>query len=68
MKILSIKGFLAIPAKYRCNPFKISPSGDLFWADQRNVEQLKSRLSEPPGTNCLTVSTPGELKSLLDSL
>lgn len=33
-----IKGFIAIPDEYRCNPFDISPSGDLFWADSRNVE------------------------------
>ncbi|GHT04655.1 hypothetical protein FACS189423_07660 [Bacteroidia bacterium] len=35
-----VRDFFAIPAEYRCNPFDISPSGDLFWADKRNVEQL----------------------------
>ena len=29
-----INDFLSIPAEYRCNPFDISPSGDLFWADK----------------------------------
>jgi len=33
--------FFQIPAEYRCNPFDISPSGDLFWADTRNVKQLE---------------------------
>jgi hypothetical protein len=36
-----IKELLSIPEEYRCNPFEVSPSGDLFWADKRNVEQLK---------------------------
>lgn len=35
-----IEDFLAIPEQYRCNPFDISPSGDIFWADKRNVEHL----------------------------
>jgi hypothetical protein len=40
-----VKEFFSIPEEYRCNPFEISPSGDLFWADRRNVEQLKSETS-----------------------
>ncbi len=39
-----IKDFFSIPEKYRCNPFDISPSGDIFWADKRNVEQLNKSL------------------------
>lgn len=30
--------FLAIPEEFRVNPFDISPSGDIYWADRRNVE------------------------------
>lgn len=41
-----VKGFLAIPDEYRCNPFDISPSGDLFWADSRNVEKVKAGIAE----------------------
>lgn len=63
-----IKKFLAIPEKSRCNPFDISPSGDLYWADKRNIKQLKNRLSKPAESNPITVSTPEELKSVLDSL
>ena len=33
-----------IPAEYRCDPFIISPSGDPFWADIRNVEKLNQSL------------------------
>jgi hypothetical protein len=35
-----VKEFLSIPEEYRCNPFNTSPSGNLFWADKRNVEHL----------------------------
>lgn len=33
-----IQNWFAIPEEYRCDPFKMSPSGDLFWADKRNVD------------------------------
>ena len=33
-----------IPPEYLCNPFDISPSGDMFWADKRNVEKLNETL------------------------
>jgi hypothetical protein len=33
--------FFKIPEEYRCNPFDISPSGDLYFADKRNVEQIE---------------------------
>jgi hypothetical protein len=35
-----IKEFLSIPAEYRANPFDVSPSGDLFFADKRNLEHI----------------------------
>jgi hypothetical protein len=35
-----IKEFLSIPAEYRVNPFDVSPSGDLFFADKRNLEHI----------------------------
>ena len=34
------KEFMSIPAEYRCDPFEISPSGDLFFADRRNLEKI----------------------------
>ncbi|MGL5561989.1 MAG: hypothetical protein ACRDCN_05150 [Tannerellaceae bacterium] len=35
-----VKEFMAIPEEYRCNPFDVSPSGDLFFADKRNLEKI----------------------------
>lgn len=34
------KEFMSIPAEYRCDPFEFSPSGDLFFADRRNIERI----------------------------
>ena len=33
-----------IPPEYLSNPFDISPSGDRFWADKRNVDKLNETL------------------------
>lgn len=33
-----------IPKEYRCDPYEISPSGDVFWADKRNVEKVKKAI------------------------
>lgn len=35
-----------IPEQYRCNPYEISPSGDPFFADKRNVEKLDRILND----------------------
>lgn len=36
-----LKEFMSIPAEFRVNPFDISPSGDLFFADRRNLEHIE---------------------------
>lgn len=36
-----VKEFMSIPAEYRVNPFDVSPSGDLFFADRRNLEHIE---------------------------
>lgn len=36
-----VKEFMSIPEEFRINPFEISDSGDLYWADKRNVEGVK---------------------------
>ncbi|SCD20328.1 hypothetical protein PSM36_1507 [Proteiniphilum saccharofermentans] len=36
-----INEFMSIPAEYRINPFDVSPSGDLFFADKRNIEKIE---------------------------
>ena len=35
-----------IPAEFRRNPYEISPSGDPFFADQRNIDMIEERLKE----------------------
>ena len=41
-----IKDFMAIPAEFRCNPFDTSPSGDIFFADTRNVKHLSDIIEQ----------------------
>ena len=41
-----VKDFLAIPEEYRCNPFDISPSGDVYFADKRNLEAIERGLKD----------------------
>jgi hypothetical protein len=36
--------FFKIPAEFRCNPFDISPSGDLYFADKRNLEHINKAM------------------------
>ena len=35
---------IEIPKEFRCDPYEISPSGDMFWADKRNVEIVKKAI------------------------
>jgi hypothetical protein len=67
-----LKEFFAIPEEYRCNPFEISPSGDLFWADKRNVDYVQKQIAiseqqykEGKYTTCKTIE---EVENFLDSL
>ena len=41
-----LTAFFAIPEEYRCNPFEMSPSGDTFYADKRNVEKVLKAIEE----------------------
>jgi hypothetical protein len=41
-----LNDFFSIPVEYRCNPFEISSSGDLFFADKRNIEHLNKSLEQ----------------------
>jgi len=51
-----INDYLSIPAEYRCNPFDISPTGDIFWADKRNVEQLNNSIAQAKAGNVKRLS------------
>ena len=63
-----INEFFAIPSEYRCNPFEISASGDLFFADKRNIEKLNRSIQDAKKGKAKKVQTKEELKSLLESL
>lgn len=63
-----IKEFMSIPMEHRCNPFEVSPSGDLFFADKRNVEKLNKAIQGTKGGKTSKVQTKKELDALLQSL
>lgn len=37
---------LEIPLEHRVDPYEISPSGDVFWADKRNIQKLNEAIKE----------------------
>ena len=41
-----VKGFMAIPEEFRVNPFDVSDSGDLYWADKRNIDGVKASIAK----------------------
>jgi hypothetical protein len=63
-----LKEFLAIPDEYRCNPFDFSPSGDLYWADKRNIDGLQNLVIDTKQDDSLKINTPEELDSFLSAL
>ena len=66
-----LKEFMSIPAEYRVNPFEVSPSGDLFFADKRNVEQVElaiERSRTKSDGKTIEVHSKKELHALLESL
>lgn len=59
-----IKQFLDIPEQYRCDPFEISPSGDIFYADKRNVEHLKRAIEKAKTGKTIRLSKEEQKKLL----
>jgi len=61
-----------IPEEYLCNPFEISPSGDMFWADRRNVEKLEKSLEmaeeDIKEGRYTVINSEEELNKFFDSL
>lgn len=55
-----------IPKEFRCDPYEVSPSGDVFWADKRNVEKLKKAIESKEVATTLT--SADDIKNFLDSL
>ena len=61
----------AIPKEFRCDPYEVSPSGDPYFADKRNVEGVRKRLEETQNSDMSTlVSTKSreEIEQLIESL
>lgn len=56
-----------IPKEYRCNPYEISPSGDVFWADKRNIEKVKKAIENKENI-AVTLKSADDIKNFLDSL
>jgi hypothetical protein len=61
-----------IPPEYFCNPYDISPSGDMFWADRRNVEELKKAIEaaeeDRKEGRCTVIRNEEEFNRFFDSL
>jgi hypothetical protein len=55
-----------IPKEFRCDPYEISPSGDTFWADKRNVEKVKKAIEDKE--IALRLTSEDDIKNFLDSL
>ena len=55
-----------IPMEYRCDPYEISSSGDMFWADKRNVAKVKKAITNKEIAEKL--SSIVDIKNFLDSL
>lgn len=64
-----IKEFMAIPSEHRCNPFDYSPSGDLFWADIRNVDKVNKAVDNADKSKtAITLQPEDNIQSFLDKL
>jgi len=63
-----VKKFFAIPTEYRCNPFEVSASGDLFWADKRNREQVEKGIKDISDGKVTQIANHVDLDRFLDSL
>ena len=55
-----------IPKEFRCDPYEVSPSGDMFWADKRNVEKVKKAIESKE--IAATLTSTDDIKNFLDSL
>jgi hypothetical protein len=58
---------IEIPKEYRCNPYEISPDGDVFWADKRNVDIVKKAI-ENKDRIAHKLDSAEDIKSFLNSL
>ena len=55
---------------FRIDPYEISPSGDTFFADSRNVEAVKKDIAEAhrPGAKFTRLESKEDVMELINSL
>ena len=55
---------------YRVDPYEISPSGDTFFADSRNVKAVERDIAEAhrPGAKFTRLETKEDITSFINSL
>lgn len=63
-----LKEFFAIPIEYRVDPFDISPSGDLFFADRRNLDRIERALEQVAENESIQIKEKEDLKNFLEKL
>ncbi|MBI9066015.1 MAG: type II toxin-antitoxin system Phd/YefM family antitoxin [Salinivirgaceae bacterium] len=56
-----------IPQEFRIDPYEVSPSGDMFWADKRNVEIVKKAI-ENKDQIAEKLNSTDALKNFLNTL
>jgi len=64
--------FFSIPKKYRVDPFEMIDDGDIYWADQRNIDQavkdVKQARKDIDQGKGIVLKTQEELHAYFDSL
>lgn len=51
-----LEEFLAIPEEYRINPYEYSPSGDLYFADKRNIDKLNQSIESAENSQKIMIN------------
>ena len=61
---------LTEPSSHKVNPYDISPSGDDFFADSRNVEAVQRDMdaAHRPGAKFTRLETKDDITALINSL
>ena len=59
------KDFFAIPEEFRCDPFKISPSGDVYFADKRNLDAIEKSRQQVREGKVTRINSAEEFEKLL---
>lgn len=59
-----------IESSYMVNPYEVSPTGDSFFADARNVKAVEEDIaaSHKPDAKFAHLETKDDVKQLIDSL